>query len=69
MESKRRKQIAKAAVLAATIAGGAFMFASPYEAKASSGGEGKSRICYYASPMVIYCTAVGIECKTAVGCL
>lgn len=42
MESKRRKQIAKAAVLAATIAGGAFMFASPYEAKASSGAKAKA---------------------------
>ncbi len=63
------KKIAKAAILGAAISGGTLMFVTPFEAQAYSGGGNKSRVCYYASPDVVYCTAHGVDCVTAVGCL
>ena len=36
---ENRKKMARAAILAATIAGGVLMFAQPFEAQAYSGGK------------------------------
>ncbi len=68
---ENRKKMARAAILAATIAGGVLMFAQPFEAQAYSGGT-KTKSCYLTyysnGDTSVSCANTGSECASVGDC-